>query len=180
MWRGRSCVDKWWVWGYKAGVNQLQIDPATGFLQSYSPGFATFDAAKKTKFIELAQECLDRKESPKLSAICKAVGISMGSFWNHVEQDAEFKRQWDEIRFQLEDILSQSLVNLGQKANGVGAAAFWLKNRVPERWSDNPGSNQNFQDFSWIKKLADAFNGPKTVVEAEIVPDNKSIDNQSV
>lgn len=161
-------------------MNSLAVDPATGFLESSSPDHATFDAQKKVKFIELAQACVEKNQAPKLKEICNVVGINVRTFWNHVEQDHAFKSAWDEIRFQVEDILSQSLVNLGQKANGVGACAFWLKNRVPERWSDNPGVHQNFSDFSWVKKLGDALNSlnkqPVIATEAEVVKP-KTIDS---
>jgi len=167
-----------------APMNQLQKNPVTGFLESASPAFATFDSDKKTKFISLAQECIEKSQAPKLSAICKAIGISMASFWGHIQQDDEFKRQWDNIRFQVEDMLENSLVSLGQKANGVGAAAFWLKNKVPERWSDNPGQLQNFTDFNWVKKLGDVLisvgNQPVIATEADIISTpSKQIDNST-
>lgn len=153
-------------------MNKLQVNPKTGFLESPSPDHYTFSSDDKVKFIALAQTCVDRKEAPRLKAICDRIGITVRTFWNHIEQDPEFKSQWDEIRFQVEDLLENSLVALGQKANGVGAAAFWLKNKVPERWSDNPGLNQNNSDVTWIKKLAEALNPtvkPQIVAtEAEI------------
>jgi len=136
-------------------VNSLHVNSETGLIEADNRW--SFKSEDKIKLIELAQECVNRSEAPRLKAICAKIGISTRTFWDHIDQDPEFKRMWDEIRFQVEDILENSLVNLGQKANGVGAAAFWLKNKVPERWSDNPGQNQSNFDISWFKKLADAM-----------------------
>jgi hypothetical protein len=155
-------------------MNALAINPKTGFLEANNR--SSFKSEDKTKLIQLAQECVDRKEAPRLKAICDRVGITTVTFWAHIDQDPEFKTMWDEIRFQVEDLLENSLVNLGQKANGVGAAAFWLKNKVPERWSDNPGINQTNLDISWLKKLVEVFKPPAISTEAEITSTPKAID----
>lgn len=152
------------------GVNALAVNPSTGLLESDNRRAFTSD--EKLELIRLAQECIDRKEAPNLKAITAKVGVTMRTFWNHIDQDSEFRGMWDEIRFQVEDILSQSLVNLGQKANGVGACAFWLKNRVPERWSDNPQVNQFNYDIAWIKN---AMNVVKSAAIDAVVVDKDVI-----
>lgn len=161
-------------------MNALTVNEATGFLESPSPHEETFSSADKVKVLELARECVSQSKYPKISSLCRTVGIYPQTFYNHLNQDQEFKRQWDSVLIEIEELLSESLVRNAQRANGVGAAAFWLKNRIPERWSDNPGSNQlNINDFGWIKKISEALTVNKPTViatDAVITSTPKPID----
>ena len=148
-------------------MNALQIESQSGFLTSDNRH--AFSAEDKTKIIQMAMECAEQEKLPRVSDLCKTVGISTFCFYNHLELDQEFRRQWDEVLNRIEDMLSASLVENAKRANGVGAAAFWLKNRKPERWSDNPQVLQLNGDLSWIKKLSDAINPKVIATEAEIV-----------
>ena len=157
---------------YKAGdMNALTVDSATGFLTSSDHG--TFDAESKIKVLQLARECVEKDRYPRISMLCKAVGIYPQTFHNHLQQDNEFRNQWESVLIEIEEMLSESLVENAKRANGVGAAAFWLKNRMSHRWSDNPGQNNlNINDIGWIKKISDAIADTKPTViatEAEII-----------
>lgn len=148
-------------------MNALQVEPSSGFLTSDDS--RNFTAEQKIMMLKMANECAAQEKMPRVSDLCKAIGTSTFSFYHHLEIDGEFKRQWDEVLNRIEDVLSASLVENAKRANGVGAAAFWLKNRRPERWSDNPSQNQINVDFSWIKKIVDAFNPKVIATEAEII-----------
>lgn len=114
----------------------------------------------------MAQEFVDRGEYPDLNFICKKLGFNIRTFWRHYDADEVFREQYDEIDFQIENILNRNLIANAKKANGVGAAAFWLKNRISKRWSDNPGGNIINVDLSALKKSID---GDQAFIDAEVV-----------
>jgi hypothetical protein len=151
-------------------VNPLSVNPVTGFLESSSPQRQTFDSDRKLRFIQLAQEHIDKGLVPDIPAISKVIGITSRTFYNHKEDDPEFREKWEEIENQLEAKLVGNLWDQAKKPNCVAANIFLLKNWVPQRYSDNPGMNQNRLDFSWIKQLADVITVNKpAVIEAEVV-----------
>lgn len=117
----------------------------------------------------MAQEFVDKGEYPDLNFICKKLGFNIRTFWRHYDADEVFRDQYDEIDFQIENILNRNLICNAKKANGVGAAAFWLKNRISKRWSDTPALNQINVDMSTLKKLLGTNQG---FIDADVV-DNK-------
>lgn len=147
-------------------MNQHHIDPKTGFITSENRN--SFTAEMKVKFLAMCQEYVDKQEYPNLNYICKMLGIHVNTFYKHKDTDDAFGEGFDEIETQIENILNRSLISNGQKANGVGASAFWLKNRKPKRWSDNPAGNQPVIDFGALKKLLDS--SKSLAIDAEIVP----------
>jgi hypothetical protein len=150
--------------GINGGMNALTVDAATGFLTADNEN--SFDAKAKLKVLEIARACVEQEKYPRISRLCKAVGIYPQTFYNHLNQDPAFRREWDTVMIEIEELLSESLVRNAQRANGVGAAAFWLKNRMPHRWSDNPGLDQQLTDFGWIKKIGEALSVNKPAIIA--------------
>lgn len=112
----------------------------------------------------MAQGYVDREEYPDINFICRKLGFNIRTFWRHYDADEVFRESFDDIECQIENILNRSLISNSKKANGVGAAAFWLKNRISKRWSDNPGLNQINVDLSSLKKL---FNAAQTFIDAD-------------
>lgn len=145
-------------------VNPLQVDPTTGFVASNNRN--AFTIQDKAECLRLAQEFVDRGEYPDLNYIMRKLGYNVRTFWRHYDSDEVFRDGYDEIDFQIENILNRNLICNAKKANGVGAAAFWLKNRISKRWSDNPGGNQISVDLSTLKKALTVNN---EFIDAEIV-----------
>lgn len=146
-------------------MNPLRIDQATGFVESNNRN--AFTVEDKTECIRLAQEFVDRGEYPDLNYIMRKLGYNVRTFWRHYDQDEVFKDAYDEIDFQVENILNRNLIANAKKANGVGAAAFWLKNRISKRWSDTPGQNNFSVDLSALKKILGVN---QTFIDADATP----------
>lgn len=147
-------------------MNALQPNDRTGFLESVNPTSQTFDSARKLAFLQLANEMADNEQAPNLTHICKAVGVTLKTFHNHLHEDEVFRDAWDETRLKIEDALQRSLVRSGVKgAHGTTAAIFWLKNRASERWSD--GNPQLNLDASQLKNII-GVNQP--FIDVEVVP----------
>lgn len=159
-------------------MNQLQVDSSSGFLEGDNRN--SFKAEDKSKLLEMAQQFVDKQEYPDLNWICRQLGINVRTFWRHYDADDNFRAAYDEIDLQIENILSRALVRNGQKANGVGASAFWLKNRLSKRWSDNPSQNQIVVELSSLKKLiTDDFKPVDTeIIDITSTPP-KQIDNSA-
>lgn len=125
----------------------------------------TFDSAKKSAFLELANQQADAEECPNLTKLCKSMGITLKTFHNHLREDEVFRDAWDETRLKIEDALQRSLIRQGVKGSqGVTAAIFWLKNKVGERWSD--GHPQTLLDVSQFKKI---LGEKEAFIDAELV-----------
>lgn len=146
-------------------MNALRVNEKTGFLESPSPNSTTFDSVKKQTFLELANQQAENEESPNITKLCKKLGITLKTFYNHLREDEVFREAWDETRLKIEDALQRSLIRQGVKGSqGVTAAIFWLKNRVGERWSD--GDAKTFLDVTAFQKV---LVGNQPFIDAEIV-----------
>lgn len=150
-------------------IFQPQPDAQTGFIHSTARN--SFSAEDKLKFIEMAQSYVDKEEYPDINFICRKLGFNIRTFWRHYDADDVFKEAFENIEEQIENVLNRNLISNAKKANGVGAAAFWLKNRISKRWSDNPGNLQINVDMSSLKKVLGVNQG---FIDADIV-DNKPI-----
>lgn len=144
-------------------MNALTKNPETGFLESKSRIHASFDSDKKVRFLEILRQCAEEKTWPRISDICKIVGIGSQTFFDHLKADAEFKRAYEDAVSPVEDQLAENLYKQGMNANGITANIFLLKSRWSERWGDK---QQISVDIGNVK---DIFRRSETVIEAEIV-----------
>lgn len=111
--------------------SQAVTDPESGFLSAPN-SFSTFDTPKKLRFLELAKKYRDESGKwPEIGALCDAVGISIRSFYRHVENDAKFKSEWDEILLRGEAKLTSKLADM---SNPIGPLSV-LRRYFPDRWN---------------------------------------------
>lgn len=144
-------------------MNRLQVDPATGFLTSDNHN--SFNADMKVSWLKMARECSTQERYPSIAKLARSVGIPIHTFYDHLKQDKEFAIAWKEIISETEEMLVEHMVENGKKGNGIAGTIFWLKNRVPERWSDKP-EIQSTDQFAWIKTL---LSSNKQYIDADIV-----------
>lgn len=143
----------------------LQPDPETGFLTSTARHALSSD--DKVSILAQCQTYVEREEYPDLNYIMRKMGFNVQTFWRHYENDEAFKQAYDGIDLQIENILNRNLISNAKRANGVGAAAFWLKNRISKRWSDNPGGNNITVNLGDIKKV---FGVQNEFIDADCTP----------
>jgi hypothetical protein len=157
-------------------VNALTVDPATGFLQSPSPtNTYTFSGERKQKFIDLARSCAEAGNWPHIPKLCKAIGISVMTFYNHVNGDTDFKAQWNEVKRTLEGTIAADMLEFAKRPANYMDRVTLLRHLYPAEWGgEEPKINMNL-DFGWLKMSFEGFRS--TAIDAEVVP-NKS-DNQA-
>lgn len=106
------------------------IDPATGFLESNNY-IQAFDASRKVAFLNLL-----RANSLGLYKTCKQLGLSHHTVNKHYHQDAEFKRQYDDLETEyasdLEAVSRQNALN----PRSVIERIFQLKALLPNKYAD--------------------------------------------
>lgn len=152
----------------------LAPDPRTGFLES--TGKHAFNAVMKMRALELAHENVTvRSELPDIPAICKGLGISHNTFYAHLQQDEEFKRQWEEVLDLCEHELVKTMYANGRRPNGYMDRITWLRAHRPGKW--NPDYKINIStDSGQAKGLIGLAS---TAIEAEIVASPTVIDAPS-
>ena len=151
-------------------MHQLQVDPATGFLQSPSPtGIYNFDAERKTQLISLAMECAENGAWPNIPKLCKSVGIATQTFYTHVKNDEEFASQWQEVKRTLSSGIAVDMREHAKRPGNYMDRVTLLRHLYPEEWG-GPERNQVSVDLGWIKKLAETMQASKsTIIDAEVV-----------
>jgi hypothetical protein len=138
-------------------MNQLQVDPATGFLQSPSPtGIYNFDAERKTQLLAMAMQCAEAGTWPNIPKLCKSVGISVQTFYNHVNADGDFAEQWQEIKRTLSAGIAVDMREHATRPGNYMDRITLLRHLHPDEWG-GPEKNSSNIDIGWIKKLADAI-----------------------
>jgi hypothetical protein len=153
-------------------VNALKVNPSTGFLESDS--IRAFTSDDKVKLLSMVRSAAENNEWPRVSDICKQLGIGSQTFYNHLEFDPNFKREYEEAMAPVEDQLAANLHKQGLNANGITANIFLLKSRWRKRWGENnlvvnvdPGS---------IKELLSRSAG---VIDGEIVEKPKELNDKA-
>lgn len=109
----------------------LALNESSGFMDSPN-SLSTFDTPKKIKFLELASKY--RSETgkwPEIGSLCDAVGVSIRSFYRHVERDPQFKSEWDEVLLRGEAKLTSKLADM---SNPIGPLSV-LRRYFPDRWN---------------------------------------------
>lgn len=147
----------------------LAPNPETGFLES--GGVGAFDSAKKVKFLEIARHAAENKLMPDVPGICKALNVSTFVFYEHRRLDELFRAQWETVLDTCESTLVQMMYANGQRPSGYMDRITWLRAHRPGMWNPDLKVNIN-QDSSQVKGL---FEGAKTIIEADIVPNQVSI-----
>lgn len=156
-------------------MNPLIKNPETGFLESPSPNFASFDSAKKVRALELAKEMIKRGEYPKQSTIASAVGVYSRTFGYHLQNDPRFKEEWKEVVDMIEDMLVDPMYENGRKPSGYMDRITLLRKLKPEVW--NPDRKIQIQtDNAPTKKIFDEFS---SIIDAEIVPTSDNLNKSS-
>jgi hypothetical protein len=149
---------------YLLFVNAFQVNGSTGFIESASPNRKSFDSHKKSLMLETALKSAEAGNLPDLPNLCKAVGISISSFWSHYNQDPEFKAQYDEVLRNCEHTLANVMFERGKRPGGFMDRIAWLKRHFPE-WREDRGTQISL-DVGQLKKIIE----PNSFIDAEIVP----------
>lgn len=161
-------------------MNQLSVDPTSGFIQSNSvTGIYNFDVERKKTFLSLSMECAEAGTWPHIPNLCKSVGISVKTFYNHLKQDAEFAEQWLEIKRTLESSIAVDMRVHAKRPGNYMDRVTLLRHLNPGEWGGVDPSSQNSTDFSWVKKLAEAFKPPIIATEATIISTPTPTDNHN-
>lgn len=120
---------------------------------------------------EIKKEFLNELENNvvSISRAAKNVGSSQASIWRYRQKDDEFDRRVEEAKDKQEEMRVEKVEDsmfrrvLSGDATG-GEAIFWLKNRAPDRWSDDPEveinnnmSQQQGQNQASMAKIGDAL-----------------------
>jgi len=161
-------------------MNALQVDTATGFTQSHSPtGIYSFDVERKKHLLSMAMDCAEAGTWPNIPKLCKSVGISVQTFYNHINQDSEFSEQWQDIKRTLSAGIAVDMREHAKRPGNYMDRITLLRHLYPEEWG-GPEKNQSNLDFGWVKKLADALvsvNKPAVIAtDAVITSTPKAID----
>ena len=147
-------------------MNALTVDPATGFLESSSPNFETFDADKKTILLDQALQMAERGEWPDINSLCKVVGIRVQTFYNHKSKDTEFRNRWEEVKRSVANEIAKTMAVHSKRPSNYMDRVTLLRHLYPEEWGGE-AQNKTFYDFGWLKS---AFEGMKSsAIDAEIV-----------
>lgn len=141
----------------------LAPNPKTGFLESNRG--VSFDSALKVRFLEMATEAADAKLMPDIPGLCKTVGISTHTFWEHKKLDDKFRTAWESVLDTCESTLTQAMYSFGQRPGNYMDRITWLRAHKPERW--NPDYNVKISHDS--SGLKESFNVASAAIEAEIV-----------
>ena len=154
----------------------MEIDKATGFtVASTSWESQAFTAEKKTKFIQLASQYVEKsKNFPPIHDISRAVGTTAHTFYNHLKLDPVFKQAWREIQAQLESHFTQ---RIGEKANSkqgtlANIAVLRKLTAGTDRQGEWGGDSLNpVSSESPTKKIMEHFS---EYIDAEIVPESST------
>jgi hypothetical protein len=146
----------------------VEVNRETGYLEA-SGNWAQrgFNSEKKKKFLELAQDYVDKHHNfPPIHDITKAVGINSRTFYEHLSMDSTFKQAWREVQVNLQSHFTQAI---GLKANTKqGTLANLAALRFLESGSWVPSGLNPISQAAPSKQLINQFSG---AIDAEIVPD---------
>lgn len=154
-------------------MNALHLDPATGFLESASPGSLTFDSGKKVRFLELATAYRQAKKFPKVSDICDEIGLNIRTFERHLELDTNFAAAWKEISTHIEYQCISDMSDLRVK-NPMYMFGL-LRYLNPKRWNPNEKHDVSIS----LNVFGDAIKELPTYKEGEIVSASPAIAPQT-
>ncbi len=156
-------------------MNAFIIDEKTGFLTAPSDERITFDALKKVRILEIAEEMVQRGEMPRLSILAKAVGVDTDTIIRHRKEDVKFGREWERVIDLAEETLVGTMFAQGQKPSGYMDRITWLRAYRPGRW--NPDRQVQFHgDISITQKVSSALT---MAIEAEVLPDTEELPTNS-
>lgn len=156
-------------------MNDMTINPETGFLESLNQNFNTFTSAKKSKVLKVALNTVKAGKYPDKQTLCDLVGIGLRTFNAHLVQDDAFKSAWQEIKHRTESLLTDNLAKKAESKMGTLATLALLRHNESGRWNNEGQTiNINTQDAS-IKTL---LNKANDYIEAEIL-DNPAITSTS-
>lgn len=158
-------------------TNKLTVNPKTGFLESVSPNLGTFDSNKKVRFIQLATELAERGEYVNPHTLCKAVGIALRTYMNHMSIDERFKAAMHEAKAIEEALLVERLHGMTKRANGFMPIMARLRDLNGPRWHDQRRVIHEADNAS-IKTLNERID---TYIDADIVDkDQNDANNQQI
>lgn len=152
-------------------MNALTPNPQTWFLESVTPTFSTFDSAKKMRALEIASENINRGELPSHVKICSALGVSLRTWYEHLQQDTRFKAAWQDILDMAEDRLVNVMYANGQRPSGYMDRITWLRAHNPGKW--NPDLKVQ------VSQHNAHFQNGIGIIEAEIAPKRGEIAENS-
>ena len=108
---------------------ELAIDPVTGYLEpTESNKFAGFTGTKKAAFIELARAGM----WPNVTAICEKVGITRGTFSNHIKLDPLFAQHVQELKDALCDNVEADMAGYAKEQRNYLDRITILRAHRPE------------------------------------------------
>ena len=157
-------------------MNQLQVDPASGFLESPSKtNTYTFDSERKLQLLELAKHEAEQGMWPSVPVLCKSVGVCVQTFYNHLNQDEDFRERWVEVKRLLEDAIATDMAKHSKRPGNYMDRVTLLRHINPGAWGGESSTQINI-DIGWIKKLNDAINTSVIATDAVITSTEKPKD----
>lgn len=143
----------------------MTVNPKTGYLESPSPNFASFDSAKKVEFIRLALEQAKRGEWPDLENLCDQFQINYRTFTRHIEQDPRFSEEWELVKRSVAHDIARTMHVHSKRPGNYMDRVTLLRHLYPEEWGGEAKVSIS-ADMSWIKKINDAISGSKPQIIA--------------
>ena len=136
-------------------MNPLTLDNGSGFMESINSPVA-FDATRKEKFLQIARKSTESGQFPTITALCKAVGVSLRTFERHMKADAAFKDAFREILLEGQDILEGVMFQNAQRPSGYMDRITWLRRHFPENWHPEHRIKVS-ADISMTRTILDAI-----------------------
>lgn len=151
----------------------LRLNEKTGFLESNR--VSGFDSVKKVRFLELAREAAENQRMPDVAALCRALGVGMTTYWEHMQVDRNFANAWEDIIDTCESSLVSQMYEYGKRPSGYMHMITWLRAKRPERW-DPARKLIISRDSDGPKGLIDALKG---AIDADIVGELKGVEGNA-
>jgi hypothetical protein len=115
-------------------MNALVAHPETGFLESESHSYQTFDNEKKVKFLEMIQAHIrDTGKWPDMSSVCDAIGIGTRTLERHIKSDPKFAEAYRSVTLRGKHKLESLMYDLAGK-NPMYLFG-WLRKHFPEEYN---------------------------------------------
>ncbi len=105
-------------------------DEKTGYLQPMQAGSAVvFGSESKVRFLQIMEE------TGNLAETCDVLGVSMTTYYNHMNLDEAFARDVAIGIRRMASKLEGTMYKNGQKPQGYMDRITWLRRWLPREWT---------------------------------------------
>lgn len=126
---------------------------------------STFGAERKTQFLEML-----RIHYPNVGKVCKVIGITRATFYNHYNQDGKFKELIDQIKEdRMDDIEAVMQANAVDPKFGFLDRIATLRAHRPALYNPAQKVIVERQDHLTIDVAKQRVDRLRTVIDADIV-----------